>query len=117
MRRNAIWTFVSLIGLGLLLSSCEEKGCETPATVVELADGCGYGFELPNGKQLQPVWDILYCGTPPLPPEVTEDPMYNFNWVLGKKVLIGYEDRRDHDGCGYARPVKVTCLQEIDSFE
>jgi len=87
------------------------------ATVVELADGCGYGFELTNGKQLQPVWDVLYCGTPPLPPEVTEDPLYNFHFVVGKKVLIGFEDRRDFTPCGSSKPVKITCLQEIDSFE
>jgi hypothetical protein len=116
MKKPSSWIFLSL-AVSLLLFSCNEKDCEKMATVVELSDGCGYGFELANGKQLQPVWDMLYCGTPPLPPEVTEDPLYNFHFVAGKKVLIGYESRRDHDACGNSQPVNITCLQEVDSFE
>ncbi len=101
--------------------ACKEelvtKNCGTSATVRDLTglDGCGYVFELNDGTRLIPVWDIGYCGTPPLPKEVTEDPLYNFQFTEGKKVIIGYEERpKNATTCMAGRPVKITCLEEPD---
>ena len=104
--------------------ACKEelvtKNCGTSATVRDLTglDGCGYVFELNDGTRLIPVWDIGYCGTPPLPKEVTEDPLYNFQYTDGKNVVIGYEERPNNaTACMTGRPVKITCLEEIDLEE
>ena len=101
--------------------ACKEelvtKNCGTSATVRDLTglDGCGYVFELNDGTRLIPVWDIGYCGTPPLPKEVTEDPLYNFQFTEGKKVVIGYEERsKNATICMAGRHVKITCLEEPD---
>lgn len=103
------------------LFACQEepitKNCGTSATVRDLTglDGCGFVFELADGTRLMPVWDIGYCGTAPLPKEVTEDPLYNFEYLDGKKVIIGYEERSNHaTACMAGKPVKITCLEEID---
>ena len=103
----------------VLMFACTEelvtKNCGTEATVRDLTglDGCGYVFELNDGTRLLPVWDVYYCGTPPLPKEVTEDPLYNFEYVDGKKVIIGYEERSNNATiCMAGRPVKITCLEE-----
>jgi hypothetical protein len=105
-----------------LLFACTEeevtKNCGTQATVRDLTglDGCWYVFELNDGTRLIPVWDMGYCGTPPLPKEVTEDPLYNFQFTDGKKVSIGYELRPDvATGCMAGKSAKITCLEELDS--
>jgi hypothetical protein len=119
MKRHAFWIFLSLLGLVWLILSCDsvDENCRHKATVVDLGDGCGYGFELENGKKLQHVWDVLYCGTPPLPKEVTEHPLYNFQFVEGKRVLIGFEKTDAVIGCNLSRSVKITCLQEMQIIE
>ena len=101
--------------------ACQEepitKNCGTPATVRDLTglDGCGFVFELSDGTRLMPVWDVGYCGTPPLPKEVTEDPLYNFQFTDGNKVIIGYEARPNiATDCMGGKPVRITCLEEID---
>ena len=97
-----------------LILSCDsaDEQCRHKATVVDLGD-CGYVFELENGKRLQHVWDVFYCGTPPLPKEVTEHPLYNFQFVEGKRVLIGFEKSDQGTSCKLLNPVKITCLQEL----
>lgn len=125
MKRHAFWIFVSLLCLVWLLLSCTDEPiqvspCGTPATVRDLTglDGCGYGFELEDGTMLLPTWDMLYCGTPPLPKEVTEDPLYNFQYIDGKKVLIDFTERKDWaTNCMSGMPVKITCLSEMESVE
>jgi hypothetical protein len=104
-----------------LLFACKDepitKNCGTLATVRDLTglDGCWYAFELNDGTRLIPVWDMGYCGTPPLPKEVTEDPLYNFQYTDGKKVSIGYELRPDRvTDCMDGKPAKITCLEEFD---
>jgi hypothetical protein len=112
--------FAALLLLMLGLSRCSEEDlrmpCSTQATVRDLTglDGCGFVFELEDGTRLEPVREYrLYCGTPPLPKEVTEDPLYNFNFVDGKKVLIAYELKPSGSYCMAGLPAKITCLSEI----
>ena len=116
-------SFIAILCLSVVLLSCDEdfdssvpctQGVE--ATVRDLTglDGCSYVFVLKDGTKLQPL-RLLYCGTSPLPKEVTEDPLYNFEYLDGKKVIIGYEERSNHaTACMAGKPVKITCLEEID---
>jgi len=112
----------SLFLLCAVIFGCKDepvrKNCGTPAIVRDLTslDGCWFVFELNDGTRLIPVWDIMYCGTAPLPKEVTEDPLYNFQYTDGKKVIIGYEERPDHvNDCTAGRSVKITCLEVVDT--
>jgi hypothetical protein len=86
------------------------------ATVKDLTglDGCGFVFELSDGSKLEPIRQVIRCGTPPLPKEVTEDPLYNFQFVDGKKVRIAYEEITEAASiCMVGKVVKITCLKEI----
>ena len=110
----------------LLSWSCEDEkitndSCDdgVVATVKDLTgmDGCGFVFELSDGSRLEPQM-LLYCGTPPLPTEVTESPLYNFQWVEGKVVRIKYEEISNGVSiCMVGKVVKITCLQEITTQE
>jgi hypothetical protein len=96
-------------------SSKNEPTCSTAATIKNLAglDGCGYVFELQDGSRLEPSLIKFFCGTPPLPKEVTEDPLYNYEFVDGKKVLINYEVLKDVMSiCMVGKPVRITCIQD-----
>ncbi len=95
----------------------ESKSCIIEATVRDLTglDGCGFVFELKDGTRLEPV-RLFFCGTPPLPKEVTEDPLYNFQFADGKKVSIGYEETHQYASiCMAGKMVKITCLEELAS--
>jgi len=114
---------LTLFALSALLLSCSEERIDTakcgiPATVRDLTalNVCGsYVFELEDGTRLVPVWDMGYCGTPPLPKEVTEDPLYNFQFIDGTKVIIGFEERKDVSVmCVAAKPAKITCLEIVE---
>jgi hypothetical protein len=104
------------------LSACKKEevkksnaGCNTLATVRDLRglDGCGFVFELADGKRLEPQI-LYYCGTPPLPKEATENPLTGFDFVEGKKVKIGYEILESQASiCMVGDVVKITCLEEI----
>ena len=109
----------------ILFTACENEvetnSCNpgTLATVKDLTglDGCGFVFELSDGTRLEPQL-LLFCGTPPLPKEVTENPLYNFQFVDGKKVRIGYEEIPDAASiCMVGKIVKITCLEEITISE
>jgi hypothetical protein len=104
----------------LLLSTCStqdelETKCSTPATVRDLTglDGCGWVFELNDGTKLIPLI-IGFCGTPPVSKEITENPLYDFEFINGKKVFIDYEPI--HVGmvnaCMVGETVKITCISE-----
>jgi hypothetical protein len=111
MKRHAFWIFLSLLGLVWLLMSCDDaETCETPATVIELP-GCGLGFELANGKQLKPVADVIICFPSP------NNPLYSSYYVVGQKVLIGYERSKSDYSCGNAKPINLLCLQALDEFD
>jgi hypothetical protein len=112
------FTFL-LLAILLLLQCSEEdvqKTCSIPATVRDLTglDGCGFVFELEDGTRLEPISSYgLMCGTPPLPKEITEDPLFNFNFADGKKVLISYELTASGSYCMAGLPAKITCVSEI----
>lgn len=109
-----------------------EDPCSIPATVVDMTglDGCGYMIKLHNGELLEPIWRWgLFCGTPPLPLEIMEDPLYNFEFVDGMQVLIDYDvadivdgmlvidnSSREYYGsiCMAGTPVIITCIVETD---
>lgn len=118
-------TIAALI-ITLTLFSCHETcvdpiECDTPATVRDLTglDGCGWAFELSDGTQLVAMIPVMFCGTPPLPKEITEDPLYNFEWVNGKKVYISYEEVEAASICMAGPTVKITCISErlVDTGE
>ncbi len=94
--------------------STKKSSCPTSATVRNLTglDGCGFVFELADSTRLEPL-RLLYCGTPPLPKEVTDDPLYNFVFAEGKKVKIGYEQTKALSICMVGPVVKITCLEEM----
>lgn len=109
--------------VSIVFMSCEEgidssvpcaQGVE--ATVRDLTglDGCGFVFVLHDGTKLEP-YVIGYCGTSPIPKEVTEDPLYGFEWRDGKKVKIGYVEMPERNSiCMAGLQVKITCLEELD---
>lgn len=119
--------FYSLLFLSVSSAflSCDDEpmsvSCDhaTFATVKDLTglDGCGFVFELADGTKLEPQM-LGYCGTPPLPKEVTENPLYNFQWVDGKQVRIGFEEVPDAMSiCMVGKIVKIICIEEINSTE
>jgi hypothetical protein len=120
--KHTISIFFALVSL--LYIGCEDDEpvafpCENAAlaTVKDLTglDGCGFVFELSDGSRLEPQM-LWFCGTPPLPKEITENPLYNFQWVDGKKVRIAYEEIPDAASiCMVGKIVKITCLTEVSS--
>ncbi len=116
-------TYIStlFVALCFLFINCEDEQplaitCDNAvlATVKDLTglDGCGFVFELADGSRLEPQM-LFYCGTPPLPKEVNESPLYNFQWVDGKQVRIAYEEIPDAASiCMVGKIVKITCLEE-----
>jgi hypothetical protein len=107
----------------LIFSACSKEvvktsNCAVEATVRDLTglDGCGFVFELNDGTRLEPL-RLLYCGTPPLGPEITNDPLYNFQFVEGKKVKISYEQVEGGSYCMVGPLVKITCLTELSVSE
>ncbi|HEY3429182.1 MAG TPA: hypothetical protein VGK39_00815 [Cyclobacteriaceae bacterium] len=110
---------VALFFLITLLSKCnsDSETCSVPATVRDLTglDGCGFVFELENGTRLEPNRP-LRCGTPPVAKEQSEDPLYNFEFVDGKQVLISYEKTESPSICMVGPVVNITCLTEIASI-
>jgi hypothetical protein len=113
----------ALILFATLFVSCEEEpiaiSCDDAvlATVRDLRglDGCGFVFELVDGTKLEPQM-IFYCGTPPLPKEVTQNPLHNFQFIDGKQVRIAFEEIPDAASiCMVGKIVKITCIEELAS--
>jgi hypothetical protein len=108
-----------LILTGLVLLRCESDSetCTVPATVRDLTglDGCGFVFVLEDGTSIEPI-RLLYCGTEPLPREVTENPLYDFEFLDGKKVFISYEETGGPSICMVGPVVKITCITEPASI-
>jgi hypothetical protein len=93
--------------------------CNTPATVRDLTglDGCGFVFELEDGNRLEPL-RILYCGTPSAPNETKDNPLLDFEFVDGKKVMINYEILPNYGSICMVGPiVKIKCISEVKSTE
>jgi hypothetical protein len=124
-RKQAVMKKLILLAIStVLFLSCNEGYSPSvpctqsvEATVRDLTglDGCGFVFELNDGTRLEPHRILLFCGTPPLPKEVTEDPLYQFEWVDGKRVKIGYDVLTDGVSiCMVGPMVKITCIEELD---
>ena len=117
-------TFIA--GALALSFSCSEgtldtAACGVPATVRDLSqlDACGWVFELNDGTRIEPFWPF-FCGTPPLPKEMTESPLYNFEYVDGKTVYISYELMPEMtSACMAGSVAKITCISErmVDTGE
>lgn len=114
-------TFFGIVLVAAMFAACNDDdgrvSCKdgVRATVRDLTglDGCGFVFELMDGTRLEPLL-LMYCGTPPLPKEVTEDPLYHFEWVDGKQVVIAYKEVPEMGSfCMVGPIVKITCLQEV----
>lgn len=109
---------IAIILLACIFSQCNEVigrlECDVPATVRDLTglDGCGFVFELADGSRLIPGGSIGYCGNGPIPEEVTNNPLFNFEFVDGKEVLIGYTPVEGSTICMAGQVVKITCLSE-----
>lgn len=118
-------SLLSVMLITMMFSACDENlmrvSCNdgVRATVRDLTglDGCGFVFELEDGTRLEPN-RIGYCGTGPLPKEITEDPLFDFEFIDGKQVIIGFEEV---DGmasiCMVGPIVKITCLEEVTISE
>ncbi|MGJ3235251.1 hypothetical protein [Marivirga sp.] len=111
---------ITVIMLSILACQPEDskisQDCTYTATVVDLEglDGCGFVFQLDNGDYLEPVWRWGWCGTPPLPKEATEDPLYDFTFVAGQRVRLGFEAAEEMGSiCMAGKPVYITCLEVI----
>lgn len=107
----------------LCMASCSKEtiqtnDCNTEATIRDLTglDGCGIVFELKDGTRLEPL-RLLVCGTPPLPEEVTQDPLFNYNLDDGKKVKISYYQTKAPSICMAGPTVKITCIKDYASSE
>lgn len=112
-----------LVLILVIVSACSKEtvktsNCAVEATVRDLTglDGCGFVFELNDGTRLEPQI-LMYCGAMPLSPEVTNDPLYNFQFVEGKKVKISYEQVEGASICMVGPMVKITCLTELSAPE
>jgi hypothetical protein len=71
-------------------------------------------FELEDGTRLEPV-RMFFCGTPPIPKEQLEDPLYNFAFIDGKEVMISYDLSTSPSICMVGQTAKITCLTELGS--
>jgi len=106
----------------LSLSACNSddlsisQDCIYTATVVDLRglDGCGYVFKLDNGDILEPIWQWGFCATPPIPKEVTEDPLWDFNFIEGQRVRLGFKPTQEMASiCSVGKQVHITCVEVI----
>lgn len=114
MKKISVFLFLAVIFI-----QCEEESpdCTVSATVRDLTgfDGCGFVLELEDGTRIEPV-RLTYCGTPPLPKEITEDPLYNFEFIDGKKVFISYIETGSPSICMVGPVVKITCISEAPTI-
>lgn len=111
---------ILVILLGVLACQSEDskisQNCTYKATVVDLQamDGCGFVFQLDNGDYLEPMWRWGWCGTPPLPEEAKEDPLWDFKFVEGQRVRLGFEPAEEMASiCMVGKQVYITCLEVI----
>jgi hypothetical protein len=92
----------------------EQNVCTIPATVTDLTglDGCGFVFVLENGEVIEPI-RMISCGTPDY--VAPKDPLDNFEFMDGKKVLIEYEVITEMAStCQSGAIAKITCITEVE---
>jgi hypothetical protein len=112
--RTAIALLTALM-LSCQYAEVEPTTCSVPAKVRDLSglDGCGWVFELEDGTNLIPHWQWGFCGTPPLPEGMAEDPLYLYEYVDGKTVFIQYTVLTDMATACMAGPVaKISCIKD-----
>lgn len=97
-----------LFSICISCSEDETSDCSVSATVRDLTglDGCGFVFELEDGSRLEP---IIYYYIQHEP----SDPLSNFQFVDGKKVMIDYEVTDRGSVCMVGQVVRITCLTEV----
>jgi hypothetical protein len=107
----------------LFITSCNHHEasphCQISATVKDFSGigGCGFVFVLDDGTKLEP-YRVMMCGTPPLPKEVTDDPLFNFQFADGKRVKINYEKMEGMAStCMVGDIVKITCIADVGLIE
>jgi hypothetical protein len=124
-RSSIIFTFLTLFCgctdevASLLFKEADQEStsCKTLVTVRDITglDACsGFVFELEDGTKLRPVI-TFFCGTPPVPKDVQENPLEGFEFVDGKKVWINYEvlETDFADACMVGQYARITCLTEV----
>jgi hypothetical protein len=114
--RNIIFI---LVLFACLACDNESPGdCSVAVTVRDLTglDGCRWVMELNDGSVIQPEIPYLMCGTPPIPKEIAEDPLYNFELHDGQRLLISYYETNHVNICMVGRTAKITCIKELGNF-
>lgn len=115
--KNGIFSFFMTCLLAGCAEATLEKTCTIPATVRDLTgfDGCRFVFELEDGRRLEPKL-VMRCGTP-IEDEKIDDPLYEFEFVDGKKVRLSYVETGDFSICMVGPVVKITCIEEVTPEE
>lgn len=105
-----IIVFAMLLAIAGCAKNNVQPECKSRATVKDLSglDGCGFVFELEDGTRLEPIIRV-YVTAP------TNDPLYGFEFVDGKKVTIDYEISSGASACMAGPIVNITCLTEVRS--
>ncbi len=96
---------------------CIPPGCSTPATVRNRIDsGCYYLLELNDGTLLAP-YIIGYCGTPPLPANIPQEPLHTVDLKEGLKVVIDFEPAPEQVIKCADKTVRITCIHAVGQEE
>jgi hypothetical protein len=110
-------SYFFLIFLTCLFAGCAEatleNTCNIPATVRDLSgfDGCGFVFELEDGRRIEPVM-IMRCGTS-AEAEREANPLLYFEFVDGKKVRLSYKETGRPSICMVGPVVEIMCIEEV----
>jgi hypothetical protein len=115
--KNFMKRFLILL-LAVIFLQCDNDSvdeCSTFATVRDLTgfDGCRFVFELEDGSKIEPIRPFIFCGTPPHPKKITEDPLYNFEFIDGKKVRLSYTITNNVSICMVGPVVKINCITDV----
>ena len=102
--------------IGLLHTGCGDLNmqpeCEFTGTVRDMTglDGCGWVIIKDDGEKLEPLMPALMCGTPPIPDEVKEDPLYNWEFEDGQRIHFSYAETESASICMVGKVVSITCI-------
>ena len=104
----------------ICLSACNEEEmatngeCDITGTVRDFTgvDGCGFVFEDDEGNIYEPM-SKFWCPTGVPAEELQADPLYNFQYVDGKRISFSYETVQVGSICMVGQTVVITCLEEI----
>jgi len=116
-----------LIQLALLvslvyLSACAEEditaeqgSCDVMGTVRDYTgtDGCGFIFEDDDGNVYEPLSMYWPCPTGVSDEDLKADPLYNFQYVDGKRISFSYELSDAGSICMVGKVAIITCLEDL----